>query len=96
MQEEKGVSDMTAMDEKNLNEVNGGSWVISEEEGKAAGLTLVNDDGTPGSWGTLWNSGNYKFQGKELAQYEAVAVVRFYNRKGRQPETLEEALEYTG
>lgn len=87
---------MTKIDDKNMNEVNGGSWVISEKEGKAAGLTLVNDDGSPGSWGTLWNTGNYYFQGQELAQYEASAVVRFYNNKGRPPKNLEEALESNG
>lgn len=41
---------MTKMNEKDMQEVNGGSWVIPEEDGKAAGLTLVNDDGSPGSW----------------------------------------------
>ena len=85
---------MTKMDEKHLQEVNGGSWVISEEDGKAAGLTLVNDDGSPGSWGTFYNNGNYHFQGKELAQYEAIAVVHFYADFGRAPKTLEEALEH--
>lgn len=87
---------MTKIDEKNLNEVSGGSWVISEETGKAAGLTLVNDDGSEGSWGTLWNTGNYYFQGKELARYEAIAVVNFYSTFGRPPKTLEEALERNG
>ena len=73
---------------------NGGSWVIPEEDGKAAGLTLINDDGSPGSWGTFYNSGNYHFQGKELAQYETIAVVHFYTDFGRAPKTLEEALEH--
>ncbi len=84
---------MTKMNEKDMQKVNGGSWVIPEEDGKAAGLTLVNDDGSPGSWGTFYNSGNYQFQGKELAQYEAIAVLHFYTYFGRAPKTLEEALE---
>ena len=70
---------MTKMNEKDMQEVNGGSWVIPEEEGKAAGLTLINDDGSPGSWGTFYNSGNY---------------LHFYTDFGRAPKTLEEALEH--
>ena len=85
---------MTKINEKDMQEVNGGSWVIPEEEGKAAGLTLINDDGSPGSWGTFYNSGNYYFQGKKLAQYEAIAVLHFYTDFGRAPKTLEEALEH--
>ena len=50
---------MSNIKEEDLKNVNGGSWFISEEDGKKAGLTLQSEDKTPGSWAYLCNSGDY-------------------------------------
>ena len=86
---------MSDIKEEDLKNVNGGSWFISEEDGKKAGLTLQNEDKAPGSWGYLYNSGDYYWKGQKVSMTEANAIVHFTNDRGYQPDTLEEALKYS-
>ena len=79
---------MSNIKEEDLKNVNGGSWFISEEGGKKAGLTLQNEDKTP-------NSGDYYWKRQKVSMTEANAIVHFTNDRGYQPDTLEEALKYS-
>lgn len=76
-----------------LQEVNGGSWYITEEDGRAAGLELRNIDGSPGSWGYMYNSGDYYWRGHYLELSEANAIVHFTKDMGRQPNSIKEAVD---
>ena len=73
---------MSNIKEEDLKNVNGGSWFISEEDGKKAGLTLQSEDKTPGSWGYLYNSGDYYWKGQKVSMTEANAIVHFTNDRG--------------
>ena len=85
--------DKNLLNEKELNETEGGSWFITEEDGKAAGLELKNIDGTEGSWGYLYNSGDYYWKGHALTETEANAIVMFTKDTGKQPKSITEATE---
>ena len=76
-----------------LNEVNGGSWFITEEDGKAAGLELKKLDGTEGSWGYLYNSGDYYWKGHPLTETEANSIVHFTKDYHRQPDSIQQAVD---
>lgn len=76
-----------------LQEVNGGSWYITEEDGRAAGLELRKIDGSPGSWGYLYNTGDYYWRGHYLELNEANAIVHFTKDYGRQPNSIKEAVD---
>ncbi len=85
--------DEKALNDQQLKEADGGSWYITEEDGKAAGLELKNLDGTAGSWGYVFNSGDYYWKGHYLDIDEANAIVHFTKDMGRQPETIKEATD---
>ena len=55
------------MNEEELDQVAGGSWLITEKEAKMAGLTLKKEDGSPGSFGYLWNTGDYYWNGEKIS-----------------------------
>ena len=76
-----------------LENVNGGSWFITEEDGKEAGLALKNIDGAAGSWGYLYNSGDYYWRGHCLGLREANAIFHFTKDMHRQPNTIKEAVD---
>lgn len=82
------------MSEEELKEVNGGSFKVTENEAKEAGLTLINDDGTDGSFGFLWNTGNYHCRGKRISNDDAYHIVFYVKKNNCQPESLEEANKY--
>ena len=76
-----------------LNEVNGGSWFITEEDGKAAGLELRKLNGDEGSWGYLYNTGDYYWRGHYLTLEEANCIVHFTKDYHRQPNSIKEAVD---
>ena len=82
------------LSEEDLNDVSGGSWNITEERGKRAGLSLRKEDGSAGSWGYLWNSGDYYWRGMKLTVHEAEAIDFFTYDTGRQPDSVSEAVQY--
>jgi hypothetical protein len=79
--------------DETLQEVSGGSWFITEEDGKKAGLTLRKENQQPGSWGYLYNEGDYYWNGQKLTPTEANAIVHYVKDHGFQPKTLQEALD---
>lgn len=81
------------LNDEQLKEADGGSWYITEEDGRAAGLELKNLDGSPGSWGYLYNSGDYYWKGHYLEITEANAIVMFTKDMGRQPNSIKEATD---
>ena len=86
--------DTKKLGEEQIEQVSGGSWNITEANGKKAGLSLRYDDGTEGEWGYLWNSGDYYWRGQKLSIYEAEAIVTFTNHCGRQPDSVAMAVDY--
>jgi hypothetical protein len=63
-----------------------------EEDGRNAGLELRNEDGSAGSWGYLYNSGDYYWRGQKLTPTEANYIVHYVCDFHEQPKSLEEAL----
>ena len=79
--------------DEQIKDASGGSWYITEEDGKEAGLELRNEDGTAGSWGYLYNSGDYYWRGQRLSITEANAIIHFTKDMGRQPHSVQEATD---
>ncbi len=79
------------MTEKIVNTADGHQWHITEQEGARAGLTLQMDDGSPGEWGHLFNTGRYCFRGRAVTLEEARALLRFSEREKRPARDLDEA-----
>ena len=82
------------MNEAELAQVNGGSIWLKEADGKAAGLTLMKEDGSAGSWGYLWNTGDYYWRGQKLSNQEARSVSFFTKHCGHQPGSVAEAIRF--
>ena len=80
--------------EEQLEGVSGGSWKVPESTGKAAGLSLRKENGAPGEWGYLWNTGDYYWRGKKVDDFEAYAIVKFYVDHGREPWDIKEAVRH--
>ncbi|MBR0417670.1 MAG: hypothetical protein IJI66_00705 [Erysipelotrichaceae bacterium] len=62
----KTMNDKNKLNIEDMKDVNGGSIWVSEDRAKAIGVELRNEDGTPGEFGYLWNSGDYYFNGQKL------------------------------
>ena len=77
-----------------LDEVVGGSWRIPEDGGKKAGLSLRKSDGSPGSWGYLWNSGDYFWRGNKVSDGDAYDIYIFTYHNDRQPHSVKEANDF--
>jgi len=93
MAEKDKFADEKLSDEE-LDGVAGGSWYVKQKDAERAGITLKKDDGSPGKWDNLWNTGNYYWRGKEISGNEARAVIGYITRFNRQPKDIEEAKEY--
>jgi len=81
------------MKQEILNTADGYQWHITEKEAGGAGLTLCKDNGSPGEWGHLWNTGRYVFQGKVVTLAEARMLLRFSERNNRPARNLDEAMK---
>ena len=77
---------------KFANTADGHQWHITEQEGLSAGLTLQNSDGTPGTWGHMYNIGIYHFHGKAVTLVQARALLKFAVKNHRCAENLSEAM----
>ena len=82
------------INEDGIEKVNGGSWRVPEEKARIIGLELIKEDGVPGEFGYLWNSGDYYFKGKKLSEDELLDLLYFYDVEGHPAETLEQAKDY--
>ncbi|MBE8949027.1 MAG: hypothetical protein SR3Q1_00280 [Quinella sp. 3Q1] len=91
-EKEKFADEMLIDDE--LEQVAGGSFRVSEDNAKKAGIYLLKEDGTPGEWGNLWNTGDYYFGEEKITQSAARCIVTFYNSKGRRSYNSTEAVNY--
>lgn len=65
-----------------LELVNGGSIFRRESEIRAAGIDLLKDDGTPGEFGYIWNTGDYYFNGQKLGSGEVDALLYYRTKMG--------------
>ena len=81
------------IESENLENVSGGSMWIREEKAKACGIELLNEDGTPGEWGYLYNTGDYYLNGRKLTQYETARLLDFYEVNGYPAKSVEECEE---
>ena len=86
--------ELEKLSDEELEGVAGGSWYITEEQAQKAGLTLKKEDGSPGSFGYLWNTGDYYWNGEKLSPSDAYDVIYFVKWNGRQPGSIEEANDY--
>ena len=86
--------ELEKLTDEELDKVAGDSWLITEKEAKMAGLTLKKEDGSPGSFGYLWNTGDYYWKGKKISLTDAYDVTYFVKWNGRQPRSIEEANNY--
>ncbi|MBR4153400.1 MAG: bacteriocin [Selenomonadaceae bacterium] len=87
-------TELEKLTDEELDQVVGGSWYITEEQAKKSGLTLKKEDGSPGSFGYLWNTGDYYWNGEKLSPSDACHVIYFVKCNGRQPSSIKEANEY--
>ena len=78
------------MSDDELDNVAGGSIRVPEELAKKAGLTLVNEDGSPGEFGTFWNTGDYYWRGNKISDEDAHNIIHFIRRKDKVPNSIEE------
>lgn len=74
-----------------LDNVSGGSIAYPEEKVKKAGVYLQYEDGTPGSFGYLWNSGNYYFKGREISETDLELLIYYSEKYGFPAPSVQEA-----
>ena len=88
------MDEKKTIDSQDLENVSGGSMWIREEKAKACGIELLNEDGTPGEWGYLYNTGDYYLNGRKLTQNQTARLLDFYEANGYPAKTVEECQEY--
>lgn len=76
-----------------LKDVSGGSLRYTERLLRQAGIYMQHEDGTPGSFGILWNSGDYYFQGKKLTEEEIDKLIYYGCVHGCPAASLQDAIE---
>ena len=69
---------------------------LTEENAKKAGLTLKKEDGSPGSFGVFWNTGDYYWRGQKISNQDAWNIDFFTRKKGYQPDSIKEAKKFRG
>ena len=89
-------TELEKLSDEELDKVAGGSWYISEKEAKMAGIKLLKEDGSPGSFGYLWNTGDYYWKGEKISWTDAGYVSNFTEWNGKQPGSIDEAKKYFG
>lgn len=87
-------NELEKLTDEELDQVAGGSWYITEEQAQKSGLTLKKEDGSPGSFGYLWNTGDYYWNGEKIKWTDARVIEYFVRSNGRQPSSLDEARKY--
>ena len=89
-------AELKKLSDDELEQVAGGSLQVTEENAKKAGLTLKKEDGSPGSFGVFWNTGDYYWRGQKISNQEAWDIDFFTRRKGYQPDSIKEAEKFRG
>ena len=81
------------LEQEELEQADGGSFVRPEAKIRAAGIDLLKEDGTPGEFGYLWNTGDYYFQGEELSDNAVNALIQYQKEHGVIAPSLQVALD---
>ena len=87
-------AELEMMSDDELEQVAGGSMRVTEENAKIAGVKLLKEDGSPGSFGVFWNTGDYYWHHQKISNEDIQCIKNFVNRKGYQPNNLREAKEF--
>ena len=91
----KKINDeLEILSDEELDKVAGGSWYISEKEAKMAGIKLLKEDGSPGSFGYIWNTGDYYWNGKQISSSDAHDIIYFVKTNDYQPRSIQEARNF--
>ena len=77
-----------------LEQVAGGSIRVTEENAKIAGVKLLKEDGSPGSFGVFWNTGDYYWRGQKISNQDAWNIDYFTRKKGYQPDNIRQANKF--
>ena len=78
-----------------LEEASGGSIFNRESSIRGAGIELWEEYGkTPGSFGNLWNSGDYYFKGQKIDLGDVNILEFYHDGTGEVAPSLKEAEKY--
>ena len=87
-------AELEKLSDDELEQVAGGSLQLTEEDAKKAGLTLKKEDGSPGSFGVFWNTGDYYWRGQKISNQDAWNIDYFTRKKGYQPDNIRQANKF--
>ena len=87
-------AELEKLSDDELEQAAGGSMRVTEENAKIAGVKLLKEDGSPGEFGYLWNTGDYYWHHQKISNEDIQCIKNFVNRKGYQPNNLREAKEF--
>lgn len=91
MKKEEQTMENKELNTNDLEQVSGGSIFNRESSIRDAGIELRNEDGTPGSFGIFYNSGDYYFQNQKIDQKDVDALEKYYEKFGTVAPSLAEA-----
>jgi hypothetical protein len=74
-----------------LEQASGGSIFYIESVIRGAGIDLLKEDGTPGEFGYIWNTGDYYFQGKKIDSLDIKALTQYKENHGTPAPSLKAA-----
>ena len=86
--------ELEKLSDDELEQVAGGSFRLTEEQAKKYEISLIKEDGSPGEFGYLWNTGDYYWHHQKISNEDIQCIKNFVNRKGYQPNNLREAKEF--
>ena len=86
--------ELEKLSDEELDKVAGGSWYISEEDAKKAGIKLLKDNGEPGKFRWYWNEGDYYWKGQKVSPQDAYSIIYFVYTNGYQPRSVDEADDF--
>jgi len=88
-------AELEKLSDDELEQVAGGSMRVTEENAKIAGVKLLKEDGSPGSFGVFWNTGDYYWRGQKIDAENVNDIAHFVKKNGYQPKNTEEAYQFT-
>ena len=74
-----------------LEQASGGSIFNIESVIRGAGIDLLKEDGTPGEFGYIWNTGDYYFQGEKIDSLDIKALTQYKKNHGSPAPSLKAA-----
>jgi len=79
------------LEQEELEQASGGSIFNIESVIRGAGIDLLREDGTPGEFGYIWNTGDYYFQGKKIDSKDIKALTQYKQNHGEPAPSLKAA-----